>query len=161
MLWPLVQQRIRWPIYVFAFELRLHGGVHLASGNWKYIPCDESSLCAGTYHWVAVAAHNNYVAGRCSFDFSTEIFSLSPSRIEGRTLFLLANSKIDFKHCSHSKNLVWQNFVWIPEQKGGAGTAEPRARTVGPAAALLRSNVYAKGQSLATYTSGATLLHPE
>jgi len=52
---------------------------------------------------------------RCTFEASFEFTTMTPNRIEGRSLAHPADSKFDCKTCSFSKPLAWTPFVWIPQ----------------------------------------------
>ncbi len=52
---------------------------------------------------------------RCTFEAKFEFTTVTPNRIEGRSLAHPADSKFDCKTCSFSKPLAWTPFVWIPQ----------------------------------------------
>ncbi len=51
----------------------------------------------------------------CTFEFAMEVRVMTASRIEGRTQVFPPQTKVDVKKCKPNKQLVWLNFVWIPE----------------------------------------------
>lgn len=92
--WVVPQEAAKWGVFG-AYELRKQGE--------KYF---------GAYRERRVWPEKGY---SCLIEFSMELSSVGPTRIEGRTLAPPSRAKLDWKKCTFSLPNEWHPFVWIPE----------------------------------------------
>lgn len=82
-------------------ELQKHGDIFNGTGRFGCV-CQYTKL-------------GRSYSNRFTVEFDMEITSITPSRIEGRSMELQPGTKFDCQKGTYSKSREWRAYTWIPE----------------------------------------------